>query len=264
MPVAARLFLGRQTAPTPVASLLSFTPDERYESAVTGWGGSIAGYLQVAKGVDPAAAFGSRLRIADFDAPAPVTPDLPTPSGPVYASAGGQLKWDVSDPTRGLVTFNAPDAQGAVGFLAGRSVTLANLALSVPPDTAPFAAIVAQSRDRQPLAASGQVLLSIFTRVENTGQVWNANETSLDDRWGDPPTLIEPLRATVTLTVIDPAAVSVWALDETGAWETPVAATVIAPNQLRFTVDTGVHKTLWYALLRLHKTYLPLCLTTLG
>ena len=67
---------------------------------------------------------------------------------------------------------------------------------------------------------------------------------------------------TVTLTVNDPAAIRVWALDETGAQETPVNTTVIAPNRLRFTVDTGVHKTLWYTLLRLPKTYLPLCLAT--
>jgi hypothetical protein len=264
MPVAARLFLAQQTTPAPTVSLLSYTQNERYDSAPSGWGGSIADYLRVVKGVDPAAAFGSRLRIADFDAPAPVTPDLPTPAGPVYTSAGGQLRWDVTDPARGLVTFDAPHAQGAVGFLAGRSVALANLALDMPADTTRFAAIVAQSRDGRPLAVSGQVLLSVFTRVENTGQVWNADQTSLDDRWGGPPALIEPLSATVTLTVSDPAAVSVWALDETGAWETPVNATVIAPDQLRFTVDTGVQQTLWYGLLRLHKTYLPLCLATHG
>jgi hypothetical protein len=138
-------------------------------------------------------------------------------------------------------------------------VVLGNLALTVRVDTAQFAAIVAQSRCGQPLAVSHQALVGAFTRVENTGQVWNADETSLDDRWGGPPTLIEPMRATVTLTVTDPAAVSVWALNETGAQATQVSATVVAPDQLRFTVDTGVHKTLWYALLRLHKAYLPLC-----
>ena len=140
MPVAARLFLGQQTAPAPFVSALRYTQDERYDSALSGWGGSVARFLQDAKGVDPAAAFGSRLRIASFDAPAPVTPVLTTPAGPVYTSAGGQLRWDVTDPARGLVTFDAPHAQGAAGFVAGRSVTLANLALNVPADTAQFAA----------------------------------------------------------------------------------------------------------------------------
>ena len=47
-----------------------------------------------------------------------------------------------------------------------------------------------------------------------------------------------------------PAAVHVWALDETGSQKTQLSTTLIGGNQLRFTVDTGAHKTLWYALLR--------------
>lgn len=249
MPVASRLFLGYQTAPAPTESTLSFTEEERYDSALVGWAGSVAQYLQEAKGVNPATVFGSRLRIGNFNATAPVTPSLPTPSGPVYVSAGGQLRWDVSDPARGLVTFDAAQAQGAVGFLAGRTVTLSNLTLAVPSSTAQFAAVTAQSRDGQPLSSSGQVILGVFTRTENTGQTWNAEQTTLTN-WGGAPSLIEPFQATVTLTVSDPASVQVWALDETGAKETQLSATVIGGSQLQFTVDTAVHKTLWYALLR--------------
>jgi hypothetical protein len=54
----------------------------------------------------------------------------------------------------------------------------------------------------------------------------------------------------VTLSVDDPAAVHVWTLDETGALAAPVSTTVIGTNQISFTVDTGVDKTLWYAVLR--------------
>ncbi len=248
MPVASRLFLGYQTAPAPTESALSFTEEERYDSALYGWGGSVAQYLQEAKGVNPAAVFGSRLRIGEFNATAPVTPALPTPGGPVYVSAGGQLRWDVSNPSRGLVTFDAAQAQGAVGFLAGRTVTLGNLTLAVPSSTAQFAAVTAQSRDGRPLSASGQVILGVFTRTENTGQTWNAEGTTLTN-WGGAPSLIEPFQATVTLTVDDPAAVQVWALDETGARKTQLSATV-SGGQLQFTVNTGTHRTLWYALLR--------------
>lgn len=248
MPIASRLFLDYQTAPAPTASTLSFTEAERYDSALYGWGGSVAQYLQEAKGVSPAAVFGSRLRIGDFNAASPVTPSLPTPSGPVYVSAGGQLRWDVSDPSRGLVTFDAAQAQGAVGFLAGRTVSLSNLSLAVPSATAQFAVVTAQSRDGLPLSSSGQVILGVFTRTENTGQTWNAEGTTLTN-WGGPPSLVEPFQATVTLTVSNPGSVQVWALDETGARKTQLSATV-SGSQLQFTVNTGVHKTLWYALLR--------------
>ncbi len=247
MPVAARLFLGAQTTAAPTTSLLRYTANERYESMRFD---GIGTFLQEAKGVHPAAAFGSRLRIGDFQATAPVTPALPTPPGPVYRSAGNQLRWDVSQPNRGLYSFDAPQAQGVVGFLADRSITLSTLSLSTPKNTAAFAAVVAQSRDGRPLVTAQTVLLGVFTRVENTGQVWNADHTSLDDRWGRPPTLIEPLRTTVTLKLSNPAAVQVWALDETGAPRQRLTTRVLSGRRLRFTVDTAQHKTMWYALQR--------------
>jgi hypothetical protein len=258
MPVAARLFLGQQTAPASLASDLAFTQDERYESAGFGWGGSLGDFLQEAKGISNAALFGSRLRIADFAAPAPVTPTLPTPAGPVYRSAGGQLTWDASDPGRGLYTFDAGQAQGAVGFLAGRAISLTNLALDVPADTAQFAAVTLQSRDGLSLTVSTAVLLGVFTRVENTGQVWNAAETSLDDRWGAAPALIEPIRLTITLTVTNPSAVQVWALDETGAQQTPVPTEVVNGTQVRFAVNTGTAETVWFGAGRVFRNLLPL------
>lgn len=247
MPVAARIFLGRQTAAAPTLSTLRYTANERYDSMSYD---GIGTYLREVKGIAPAAAFGSRLRIADFNAEAPVRPTLPTPAGPVYVAAGAQLRWNVSAPNRGLYTIHAPQLQGAVGFLAGRSVNLGNLILSVPSNTAAFAAVIAQSRDGRPLTSANAILLSVFTRVENTGQVWNADRTSLDDRWGRPPALVEPIRLTVTFTVNNPAAVEVWALDERGAPQQRLSTSILSGRRLRFTVDTATHKTLWYSLRR--------------
>lgn len=257
MPVAARLFLGQQTDPAPTESLLSFTQAETYDSVGYGWGGSGADFLQEAKGVSPAAAFGSRLRTASFTATTPVTPALPTPAGPVYTSAGGQLTWDVSEPERGLFTFDAPQAQGAAGFLAGRAVTLTNLALAFSTGTAQFGAITLQSRDGQPITISEKLLLGVFTRVENTGMVWNENETSLDDQWGTAPALIEPIRFTATLALSDTSNVEVWALDETGVLHHCLAHQSPVPGQVRFFVDTGADTTLWYAVRRALTVYLP-------
>ena len=258
MPVAARLFLGGQIAPAPTHVDLAFTRDERYDSAAYGWGGSLADFLRQAKGVPDAALFGGRLRIADLDASSPITPALPAPAGPVYRSAGGQLTWDVSDPAHGIYTFDGPGAQGAVGFLAGRSLALTNLALAVPADTAQFAAVTLQSRDGLPLATSTAMLLGVFTRVENTGQTWNAAETSLDDRWGAAPALIEPIRLTLTLTVVNPAAVQVWALDATGAKALAVATQVVGPTQVQFTINTAASVAVWFGASRQQRTLLPL------
>lgn len=250
MPIAARLFLAGQIAPAPAVSELAFTQAERYDSALYGWAGSVADFLREAKEVERATLFGSRLRIADVDAPAPVTPTLLAPDGPVYHAANGQLTWDVSDPDRGLYTLDAPQVQGAVGFLAGRTISLTNLVLAVPADTAEFAAVTVQSKDDQPLAQSDKMILGVFTRAENTNQGWNDDETSLDDRWGTAPALIEPIRITVTLAVTNPGEIEVWGLDEAGALRTPLTSQVIGPGQVRFVVDTGTDRTLWYAVQR--------------
>lgn len=257
MPVAARLFLGGQIAPAPAPADLAFTQDERYDSAAYGWSGGLADFLRQAKDAPDVALFGARLRIADLDATSPVTPALPAPDGPVYRSAGEQLTWDVSDPAHGVYTFDGPQAQGAVGFVAGRSLALTNLALAVPSDTAQFAAVTLQSRDGLPLATSTAMLLGVFTRVENTGQVWNVDETSLDDRWGAAPALIEPIRLTLTLTVANPAAVQVWALDATGAKATAVATQVVGPAQVQFTINTAAAGTIWFGASRRQRTLLP-------
>ena len=260
MPIAARLFLGCQTDPAPTENTLEFTQQETYDSVLNsvryGWEGSGPDFLREVKGIDPAVAFGSRLRIASLDASAPVTPTLPTPSGPVYHSAGSQLVWDVSDSEHGLFTFDAPQAQGVIGFLADREITLTNLALTFPADTAQFSAVTLQSRDGQPITASEQLLLGVFTRVENTGMEWNEDETSLE-QWGTAPALIEPIRFTATLTLSDTSDIEVWALDETGAPHHRLEHQVSAPGHIHFVVDTSADTTLWYAVRRTTPTATP-------
>jgi hypothetical protein len=113
-----------------------------------------------------------------------------------------------------------------------------------------------QSQDNQPIAASDQLLMGVFTRVENTGMVWNADRTSLED-WGTAPTLIEPVRFAATLTLNDTDDVEVWALDETGALHHRVTHQVPTPDQIRFVVDTGADRTLWYAVGRTTPTATP-------
>jgi hypothetical protein len=98
--------------------------------------------------------------------------------------------------------------------------------------------------------------MGVFTRVENTGMVWNADRTSLED-WGTAPALIEPVEFTATLTLNDTRNLAVWALDETGAPHRRLSHQVTAPGKIRFAVDTSRDKTLWYAVVRERTAYLP-------
>ena len=254
LPIAARLFLSGQTAPAPVETLLRFTRNETLDSTAAGYAGGVNYFLQSIKGVDPAAAFGSRLRIANFAAATPATLQPPTPGGPRYVSGGNQLIWDITESGKARYLINAPQMQGVVGFVNGKSFTLPNLRVTVSgvpagaPANANFGAITLQSLSADPLARARVLLLGAITRFENTGMVWNDTFTSVDDRWGSAPTLVEPIRFVATLTIDNPERVVVRTLDASGAPRTIVAHQVVSSNQIRFTVDTGRDKTLWYAI----------------
>ncbi len=247
MPIAARIFLGQQTDPASTQTGLAYTQEEVQLSTTLGWRGGVQDLLS-AQGVAPAAAFGSRLRVVDFAASNPMTTTPPSPAGPVYISDGGQLTWDVSTPDRGRQEVNAPQVQGVVGFIDGTTLAWPDWSVSVASDSAVFGALLLQSLDGQPLATSQQRLLGALTRFENSGMVWNEDFTSVNDQWGNAPTLVEPLRFTATLQTADPAAVTVWALDATGAQQEVVPHTVTGPNTITFVVDTAVWGTVWYAI----------------
>lgn len=252
MPVAARIFLAQQTAPAPNETALRFTPQEAIDSARLGWGGTLGGFLQDVKGVTPAAAFGSRLRIHSFTSNTSMAINPPTPAGPSYVSNGNQLTWDISEANRGRYLVNAPAVQGVMGFVQGKTFTLPALTLAINGKptgarrNADFAAITLQSLSDQPLATSQQLLFSVVTRFENTGMRWNNDFTSVEDQWGRAPALIEPIRLVATVTVANPSNAKVWVLDAKGAPRSTLAYKVRNGNQLEFTVDTGRDKTLWY------------------
>ena len=85
-------------------------------------------------------------------------------SAETVTSSTGQLRWDYGD---GLVTVDAPKAQGATGFLAeaGR-VELADVAIDSTND---YATVTVVSMDDRPLAASGKVLIQSGTAARPTG-----------------------------------------------------------------------------------------------
>jgi hypothetical protein len=62
----------------------------------------------------------------------------------------------------------------------------------------PFCAITLSSLDDKPIAQSSRLLLTTGARVANTGMQWDAKRHSLD-KWGGPPSCIEPVTGTVVL-----------------------------------------------------------------
>ena len=128
-------------------------------------------------------------------------------------SSTSELKLDWG---QGVLTINAPAAQGASGDLkSAGEIKLADVTLSIPLDVA-HAIVV--SLDGQPLAKSKRMLLQLMTEEKPTG----FRSESLGDRRyritsiGENPWQIRKLEGTVHLRRADAAKLKVTALDQFG------------------------------------------------
>jgi hypothetical protein len=122
-------------------------------------------------------------------------------------------------------TFSVGDVRFAVGSLGGNEhAHLGLIAL-----------------DGQPLATSRRLLLVAVGRAENQNMAWNAARTSVGDRWGYSPAVVQGVPATVTMPQ---GGWTVAALDPTGERQQTVAAGVSS-----FRID-ATYRTVWYLLQR--------------
>jgi len=168
---------------------------------------------------------------------------IDTPPGPElappYKSVTGQLEWGFAG--RKLTTIDTPRTKALIGERAG-PVKLGDVTLelvSARNDTAVLSASVMEGKG---FGGPARVLFSTLGRTENTGEEWNADETSLGREFGRAPVLIEGVSARLTLPV--PASrVGAWALDERG--NRRAALSVTGDSAATIAVG-GKDRTAWY------------------
>jgi hypothetical protein len=145
----------------------------------------------------------SRIRCFDCEPTGLFKDDL----NPPYTSDTGELIWDDSKPTSGVVTIDTERTQGLVGFLKDNPVEVRHLKPEVKND---FCAITLSSLTPEPIWKSTNLLLTACSRWQNTGSKWNDRRTMWGDGpqskgWGSGPTLIEPVTGWVTLRGLEGA-----------------------------------------------------------
>ncbi len=118
-----------------------------------------------------------------------------------FVSDTGELAWQVSQEHGGLVTIDTERTQGLIGFVKANGRGTSRLSADVKND---FCAITVSSLDGQPLSRSSTMLLTAGSRWQNRGVKWNDRHT-LWTRYGQGPTLIEPVTGWVTLHEIEGA-----------------------------------------------------------
>jgi hypothetical protein len=178
------------------------------------------------------------VRIASLDGlPTQPFPSQP-PADPIVSDTR-QLAWYTAPD--GLVTVDTPRSQALIGFVKDQDKSVTNLSARV---SNRFCTILLASMDDKPIAGSASLLLVAGGPVENTGQRWNSAGTDLT-AFGGPPTLIDPVRGTVTLRGLDRArSVRLQAIDGAGQ---PLGAPVEATSTgADWTLPLGSTPTTWY------------------
>jgi len=126
----------------------------------------------------------------------------------------------------------------ATGFLGGAAIDALPFKLAVDEFGNQFASMTLVPLDGQPLATSKRMLLTILGRAENPGMGWNADRTSVSDRWGTGPVHIEAISADLTLPT--GRTLAVHPLPPTDERKPPLDAT---NNKVRLSPASG---TAWY------------------
>jgi hypothetical protein len=177
-------------------------------------------------GIDPKAA-----------GPAAVQP----PAARRLATPDGAVVWDATDPARAHVTIRTPASRAAWGLIAGQTIQLGKLKISVGPAERHYAAIVLTSLDGRPLEESRRMLLAAVGSAENRNMGWNAERTSVGRNWGTGPTQVNGIAATLELAG---RIASVHALDGRGT-RAKALPLKTSGGATRFAIGPE-HKTLWY------------------
>ena len=190
-------------------------------------------------------------------------------SGSLLTSDTGQLRWDNSQASAGLVTGDSPRTQFAAGFFNGRSVALSGLTLSAVDSlqAGEYAMCALSSLDGLDLSATASALLTVLGTQRNTGsnyQVYPGTATgfppakgiqlTLRNQWGGGPAQVEGVSVTVTLGYAY-TDVQVWALTNTGARGTPVP--ILNAGGLAQVAVGPAYQALHYEIAVSHPGYTP-------
>lgn len=132
-------------------------------------------------------------------------------SAKTVRSSTGQLLWDYA---RGVMTVNAPQAQGATGFLrqAG-TLSMGILKLTSAMD---YGTVLLVSLDQRPLATSRRMLLQVMSEEQNWGWKATGSPRKTIENTGNFAIAVRHLAGNVALQRPDAAALKVTALTSNG------------------------------------------------
>jgi hypothetical protein len=238
VPTAALMFRLSLVAPAETRATLTVHEDQTSDSIINNvWYGLTQVWNEM--GIDATAAWreGTATRLAD-GAGAPHVDETPGSLDSPMLSDTGEITFDRRQQGEEYLAVNAPAVRLLIGRVAGRKFELGDVSFDVSKGTfRDYANIALVALDAKPIAESKKLLLTTVARVENKGQVWNEDRTSVGRDWGEGPTVAEPVGLQLTLPG------GGWrarALDGKGQpkVDVPMQGSVLAAGR--------EHETLWY------------------
>jgi len=148
------------------------------------------------------------------------------------------------DTGKGLLTTATPGFCSITGFLKDAPNTSAGHLTLV--QGSEFGSITWVALGDAPLAKSQRSLLTLTSRQQNTGMIWDGTQT-VHSNWGSPPTMQQPLTITLRLNVTA-TSIRLYSLDNLGKESAFKTYQPNAAGLYDITIDQNQSKTLWFGI----------------
>ena len=159
---------------------------------------------------------------------------------------GGAWQWDWRGP-RGVVSIDAPNAKAFAGRVGDEFVVgplqAGAARFSDVQSSNQWATLSLVSLDKAPINQSKSLLLTALNRAENKDMGWNAERTTVGNKWGEGPTQIEVPRANISIQTKAKSA-RVFRLTPTGA-RGPIQSSTLKDGVLSFEIGPQ-DETVWW------------------
>lgn len=234
LPAAAGLFLRGDLSPSPQTMTLSIPIP--LVAKLKAEGSDYAFYNTAGKMPEGAGFFTHRAALAFVN----TKQTQPTIALAGTAPTNAPLAWDHA---AGIYSVNTPQTRCLIGFVGDKTQSVGDMTWQGAKAGRNFVSLTATARDGKSLAASGAILVTVMSKAENPGLVWNAERTFATNAWASGPVEVEGVTGNLTLATGAKSA-KVYALDNNGNRKGEVSASV-ANGKLTLGVSPA-HGTAWY------------------
>jgi hypothetical protein len=169
-------------------------------------------------------------------------PNFTPPANNVFKTATNETELDL---TKGVLTTNAPHFASITGFLSDNIGISAGSSMSLL-QADQFGSLTWVSVVNAPLSKAGRSLLTLSTRQQNTGMIWNGTNT-VNNNWGTAPTMQQPAIVRLRLNIAADS-IKIYPLSNIGAATTGIKVLPTATNLFDVSLNQNADRTLWYGI----------------